>query len=692
MGHFIVSFRVSILSIFILLFFLFVASLLAITSYRFSVVTSYTAFNLMGKASDIVFDKISDQMNRAQSLAELSADLLESNIVNQKNLESVSQYTYHIMNRERKFRSPIEGAYWADEQGNFVYSQRLKDGKIKSEITDRRKQIPSDISYYYDKNNNLINKIESKDPNNLTYDAHSKEWYKDALSHKVASWSEVYQYLDSDLLGMSVLTPGFAKNGSAQGVFGLDLQVDFLKEFVEKIDVSKNGIAFLANEKSQIVAFPKFISHKNSKLIDIHEAPFPWVTTSFEKYRKENISQFSFYSGGYEYLAVYKRLSRPPSRDLILGVIAPKNDFLGDLNQIFIITLITSGIVFLIGVFLTSYWVSLIVKPLSRLTDDIAKIKNFELDSALAIQSHIHEIVSISENVQAMKEGLKSFQKYVPASLVRQLIASGESAQIGGGKKNIAIFFSDIVNFTTIAEKSDPAVLTKQLCEYFELMSKIITKHQGTIDKYIGDSIMAFWGAPVPQEQALVYAASAALECKQELEKFNQEHAKKNEIVFQTCIGIHAGDAIVGNIGSSERINYTAIGDVVNHASRLENVNRSYNTDLMVSSDVYEKLKKEFVFRKIDRVALKGRDQEDTIYQLICRISEEAPFPVQEYQNEFSNAFSFYEKAMWQKALASFQKCKFIFPNDTVSVVFIKRCEKYLQQGTPDQWRGVWHY
>lgn len=674
--HFVITFRASILSVFISLFVVIIGILIFITSYRFSIAVSYTAFGLMEKASHSVFEKVTGQMQRATMLSELSADLIESSMIDQSNLDHIAQYTYHVMNQETKQNSSIEGAYWADEKGDFVWSQRLKDGTIKSEITDRRHAYPKDTSYYYDKTGKVIRTVESQKSSDLNYDAHLRPWYLDAKKFGSTSWTEVYRYYDSDLLGMSVLTPGIGMDGLAKGVFGIDIQVDFLQKFLETLKVSKNGLVFIANEKSQLVALPGITSHQNAALLGIDQIHMPWVISSFHQYKKSNQEQFEFEWDHKSYLAFYKRIPRASTTDLIIGVVAPRSDFLGDLYRINMIILGFCAVLFLLGIFLISKFTSKIVKPLSSLTDEIIKIKNFELEGDIHIPSHIKEVVSISQNVQSMKEGLRSFQKYVPAALVRQLIQSGEAARIEGVKKNLVIFFSDIVGFTSLAEREDPAQLTQHLCDYFSELSHIIAEEKGTIDKYIGDAIMAFWGAPVELDQAHVHAARAALRCKKRLNELNQNWKQSGIPMLQTKIGLHMGVAIVGNIGSQDRINYTIIGDSVNHANRLEDINRKYGTEIMVSAALYDALKDQFVLRHVDRVSVKGRTEVEDIYELIAQDRSELTFDLDLYSKHFQEGFSCYLNKDWQAAVGFFQKCISLYPQDTVAPVFIDRCHQ----------------
>jgi len=275
----------------------------------------------------------------------------------------------------------------------------------------------------------------------------------------------------------------------------------------------------------------------------------------------------------------------------------------------------------LIGLFMSaliiSYFVNRIVKPIKMLAAETEQIKQFNLDGNSRVVSRIKEVMLLKSAIDAMKKGLRHFQRYVPKVLVQQLIALGPNAHIDGEKKQLAVFFSDIENFTSIAETMEPQQLIRQLGEYFEALTQIIILENGTIDKYIGDSIMAFWGAPLVDDAGAIHAARAALRCQEKLISLNAKWRQLGLSPLQTRMGIHLGDAIVGNLGSSERWNYTAIGDTVNIASRLEGLNKAFHSQIVVSDKVYEQTKAIFTFKLLGSVALKGRSEKIVVYELL---------------------------------------------------------------------------
>jgi len=179
------------------------------------------------------------------------------------------------------------------------------------------------------------------------------------------------------------------------------------------------------------------------------------------------------------------------------------------------------------------------------------------------------------------------------------------------------VFFSDIQGFTTISEKIKPPELVAHLNEYLDKMSEIILKHEGTLDKFVGDAIVAFWGAPVPHRDHAVKACLAALEYQAELKKLRTKWKSENKDPFFARIGIHTGKMVVGNVGSTKRFDYTVIGDAVNLGSRLEGANKLYGTEILISEATYKAAKHKIETKEIDVITVKGKTKPVKVYELI---------------------------------------------------------------------------
>ena len=211
------------------------------------------------------------------------------------------------------------------------------------------------------------------------------------------------------------------------------------------------------------------------------------------------------------------------------------------------------------------------------------------------------------------------FGKYVSPIVIEELIKNPDKLNLGGEKRNITIFFSDIRGFTPIAEKLNPEELVHLLNEYLDEMSSIIIKNNGLVDKYMGDAIMAFWGAPIDQPNHAELACSSSLEMITKLKELQKKWKKEGIPTFDIGIGLNSGDAIVGNMGSSKRFDYTAMGDNVNLASRLEGLNKTYGSNIIISENTYKIVKDKFKTKKLGTVKVKGKQKPIVIYELLSQ-------------------------------------------------------------------------
>jgi len=257
-----------------------------------------------------------------------------------------------------------------------------------------------------------------------------------------------------------------------------------------------------------------------------------------------------------------------------------------------------------------------LARPLNKLSGEARKIEAFDLAESIPIQSRITEVRELEEAMGAAKMGLRTFGLYVPAELVRQVLKSGVSPTLGGERRNLTVMFSDIQGFTGIAETLAPEELITLLSEYFEVASGTIDGNGGSINKFIGDGIFAMWNAPLRAENHEELACRCALEFQDRLSEFNQRQRSQGKPRLETRIGIHTGIAVIGNVGTADRLEYTALGDIVNIAARLEQLNKDCRTRILVSSAVAAAVSDSFALRRMGEVSLKGRKQAIEIHEL----------------------------------------------------------------------------
>jgi adenylate cyclase len=271
-----------------------------------------------------------------------------------------------------------------------------------------------------------------------------------------------------------------------------------------------------------------------------------------------------------------------------------------------------------------------------------------------------------------------AFGKYVSPTLVKQIME--KEVELGGERKVLTILFSDIRGFTSISEKLTPEELVEFLNSYFTRVTGLIMREQGLVDKFIGDAIMAFWNAPVTVEEHADFAVTAALAMRATLDVIRKEHEGKYPRL-EVGIGINTGEAIVGNIGSAERLSYTAIGDSVNLASRLESLTKEYGVQIIISHNTKKVLKRKFVLRELDCVKVKGKKEPVTLYEVVDETVKKKEL----------DQIKLYEKALHLYYEGKFKEAVPIFKavNDKASHVLIERCEEFMKD-KPKNWDGAY--
>ncbi|BDU49800.1 CHASE2 domain-containing protein [Haliovirga abyssi] len=295
-------------------------------------------------------------------------------------------------------------------------------------------------------------------------------------------------------------------------------------------------------------------------------------------------------------------------------------------------------------------------------------------------------------NEELEKKRVKNaFRHYTPPALIDELLKNPDKLKLGGERKILTAFFSDIQGFTSISEGMGPEELVEFLNEYLSYMTDIILNDNGMVDKYEGDAIMAVFGAPVYIEDHALRACYAALEYQKKLDELREKWSGRGLPPIYARIGINTGEMIVGNMGSQDRFDYTVIGDNVNLASRLEGANKQYGTYIMISSDTYREVKDYVEVRELDIIRVKGKNKPVDVYELICKKGEltEQKKGVLKY---FLKGLVYYRAQEWEEAINSFEKVLEIDKNDSPAKVYIKRCEIFQKNSPEENWDGVYTF
>ena len=539
----------------------------------------------------------------------------------------------------------------------------------------------------------------------VTYDPRERGWYRDANTTPGSTLSEVYTFSLSDEPGITVSR---RFEGKVHGVFGVDMSLANLSGFVRRQAVGDRSEIMIFGREGNVYAYPdlrKLVAGINSKEGPssddsvVQRLGVPVLSLLLKNLQAgigEAVEVSELTASGKAYLVQINPLPDEYGKKLYVAVAVPEGEFTGPIAVIGKQTMLVSLIMVLLSLPIIYGVAKLISRPLIVLKKAVEKIKTFNLDIPIANKTLILEIRDLTAALETMRGTLKAFGSYVPTPLVKRMITHNIIPSLGGDRRELTFMFTDIEGFTEISESMSPEVLTGSITEYFKKVSRTILWTNGTVDKYIGDAVMAFWNAPVLVPSHAHDACLAALRCRAALRVFNRKNRERGKPEFLTRIGIHTGEAVVGNIGSTDRMAYTAMGAPVNLTSRLEGLNKYLGTGILVSGVTSRAAGDVFVFRFAGRVIPKGTTQGLRVYELMgtrpdstgvyapLAVSPEIMVQVTEWEAAYELLLSsnFTGAA---KALANYLEKN---GPDKLVEHYLASAEAFMVNPPPDDWNG----
>jgi adenylate cyclase len=299
-------------------------------------------------------------------------------------------------------------------------------------------------------------------------------------------------------------------------------------------------------------------------------------------------------------------------------------------------------------------------------------------------------ITSSSRKMMEEANTKKMMERYLPPQLIGELYKKNVNIEPGGESRKVTILFSDIRSFTSISESMSANEVVSLLNGYLSAMTDIIFQHKGTIDKFIGDAIMTVFGAPIESEDDAVRAVKTAISMKNKLQEYNSLHTNLSD-PLEIGIGIHSGEVIAGNIGSTKRLDYTVIGDNVNLASRIENLTKFYRCPILISQNTFKEIENEIakstiITREVDTVVVKGKTNGIKIYEILCFSNDLEKGNMINIKKEFELGLKFYKQSFFEDAIAQFKKLE----KDLLSELYILRCKDFLNNPPDKNWDGTY--
>ena len=306
-------------------------------------------------------------------------------------------------------------------------------------------------------------------------------------------------------------------------------------------------------------------------------------------------------------------------------ILTPTDDFIGELrrtNRQILLIIVALSVAELFLIYFLSRRLS---RPIESISRELKSVETLSFDQPTTHLSRVREIAQLQSAAALLRNSLQSFCSFAPVDVVRSLIRSGIPLHLGVERRSLTILFADLENFSTHAERSSPDALLAQMSVYFEEVSRAISDEKGTVDKFIGDGIMAFWGAPIALSDHVLRACAGALRAARRMERVNDGWRAEGKPTLRIRIGLNCAEVLVGNIGASDRFSYTAIGDGVNVAARLEGMNKTFGTTICISDSVFYAVASEIIARPLRHVQVKGRKQDFMIYELVGLANTEDP-------------------------------------------------------------------
>jgi adenylate cyclase len=565
----------------------------------------------------------------------------------------------------------------AEDEFDMVEVKPNPDTAKRQERVDTYTPIPGDVMF-------RGRRITESD-----FFATAQPWYQRAVSENGPGWSMLTRLPYRDRPGLVSSTP-LVVNRDFAGVVAVVVEFDRLSRFLAGLKVGKTGTVMLLDRSGRVLASAVESARRRQRQgempgLEALTAGHPMSAAAAALLRDgeasladlHGIRQFETRGpiDGTDYFVTFSPLN---FRGWVVVTVIPASDFLASIERSAMRLLIALAVLTAIAAAIAIAAANrLVIAPLLRIAGQLKHIEGFRLEQVVRLASPLRELDDLSTVLLQMSRGLASFQKYMPTELVRTLVAQGVEARPGGHQETLTVMFTDIAGFTGISETLRDAVVPV-LAGYLEAVSKAVVDHHGTIDKFVGDGVMAFWGAPLPNERHAVDACAAALEAQRLVKAQRAEAERSGGTPLVMRVGLNTGRMLVGNIGSSARLSYTVIGDPVNVASRLEALGKVYRVDIIIGEETRAAAGAEIVVRRLDRVAVHGRTEDIAIYELLGMA--DMPYVGRAaWIESYEAGLAAYDQRNWPEALRLFAAAAATRPGgDRPSDIFGERCRARL--------------
>ncbi|MEM8955274.1 MAG: adenylate/guanylate cyclase domain-containing protein [Verrucomicrobiota bacterium] len=521
------------------------------------------------------------------------------------------------------------------------------------------------------------------------YDARARPWFQEAVRTEGVVWTAPYVFLNSEFVGITAAVARRDGEGRVEGVFAADIVLRDMAAFLDDIEVGKTGTAFLMLGDG---TFPVMDGARGRMQAGEQRAALRSADLEGELVALEEGAELrrEIRYGGIDYVALIEPIELPGRVRYFAGVIVPTEDFMGEVWRNAWLTvgaaLLVLGVAIVIGVWLARR----VTEPLAVISGELEGIGKLSFpEGGPEVNSSIREVALFSDSVGKMKVSLMAFSKYVPRDLVRTLLARGDEAKLGGRLQSVTVQFTDLAGFTTMSEGMSPDEAFAELSEFLEVVAENQHRVGGITSNFTGDGTLAIFNAPEPLDHHEEKAVQAALDTLSDLRELNGQREREGKLPFRARLGINTAEVLLGNLGTRDRFAYTAIGDGVNLASRIEGLGKLYGTEILVGEECRQATRHVFEWRMIDRIAVVGRRQSVVVYEPLGK-GGEVSGEVLQARDLYEQALEHYFSGDFEGAERVFDKVRKRRPGDMAAAVMVERCRAFQEVAPPAGWDGVY--
>jgi adenylate cyclase len=611
------SFKFTIILLFLTLILIITTAITINLYHRSKQVVLELSNHFLDATNHHVIDITVRLFNMIDNDLKLMANILKNQDYS-KNKHIISEYMW-TMNQKTDYYTSV---YTSDKIGNFY--QSLKEPNLATRYINAYN--PNRQYWFYRaKNYNVISNL-SKEEN---YNPLKHPWYLETINKQKAHYTNAYIFKNNKILGITASYPIIDDKNIFRGVIAIDMSLECLSRFISEQAVSSYGIMLILNERDEVVALPSKLTdykyqHKKN-LYSINNLKYSWINSVYQFKKKlltkKEQNRIILNLVNVDDKNYFVRLTHFPEniqKNWRLLVIVPESSLLNKVNNSLYSSVVLSIIFIIITIFMVFIISTQLSEPIKRLVYNTKLLQNYKFDELEPIDSYCTEIKIMDKALNDLSRRLVAFKKYVPTELVKQMMVQKDGLKLGGKNKEIVLFSAKIANFNQILKELSPEEQILYVSRYQSEIGRVLLHEDATIDKYLGEVIGAFWGAPMKRANMAYLACRSSLECEDAIAQLNKNLRKEEQPQMSIQIGLHQGDAIVGNFGSEDYMVYSAIGNNVNFAQGLEEFNKRYGTNIIISETIYQQIHHDFLCRFLDIIPVTDYPDGLKIYELIA--------------------------------------------------------------------------